>query len=228
MSGKISNTVPFKLPTEVHSQTEQPDERQTEEIPSEHLRRMEQIYVHVVPRFQSLLSLYEIEKEKARKHGTLKRFPKKFANWRPEGSVLGDEETESILGGLQPTALKYSEYILESKQHSHNYYYISKEHPTKRPSTVCFLDSSPEAGSHSKNPRFGVIHCLYQHFFAHKMYMWAAVSLYKDPWYNSKSGLWCSKDLFGQTVIVLLSSLSHPLTVARDRNLHIWFLDVSL
>jgi len=85
MPGKTSNTVPFKLPTELHSLTEQPDERQTGEIPSEHLRIMEQIYVHEVPRFQSLLSLYEIDKEKAHKHGTLKRCPKKFANWRRTG-----------------------------------------------------------------------------------------------------------------------------------------------
>lgn len=230
MSGKIGTKLPFELPAEDGSQTEecsavQLRKGQQEDISCEHLKSMEQVYLHEVPKFQSLLAVYEMEKEKARKQGKLRRFPKTFAGWRPEGSQ-SDEETASILGGLQPTALKYKEYFLESKQHSHSYHYISKEHRTKRPSVVYYLDSSSEAGTTSKNVRFGVIHCLYQHSFAQRMFMWAAVSLYEDHWYDSKSGLWCSKDSIGQTVPVLIRSLSYPLTVATDGNLKIWFLDV--
>ena len=70
------------------------------------------------------------------------------------------------------------------------------------------------------------IHCIYQHSFAQRTFLWAAVSLYEDCCYDSTSGLWCSKDSVGQTVPVLIRYLSHPLTVAADGNLKIWFLDV--
>ena len=232
MSGKISAKPPFELPTEDGSQTEECSvvqlhvhEGQQEDISSENLKSMEQVYLREVPKFQSLLTIYEMEKKKARKQEKLRRFPKTFACWRPEGSQ-SDEETASILGGLQPTTKKYKEYFLEAKQHSHSYHYISKEHPTQRPSTVYYLDSSSKAGTTSKNPRFGVIHCIYQHSFAQRTFLWAAVSLYEDCWYDSTSGLWCSKDSVGQTVPVLIRYLSHPLTVAADGNLKIWFLDV--
>ena len=48
-----------------------------------------------------------------------------FACWRPEG-IKFDEETTSILGGLLPRALKFKEYVLESKQHSQLPLYFSK------------------------------------------------------------------------------------------------------
>ena len=91
-----------------------------------------------------------------------------------------------------------------------------------------YLDLSSKAGTKSKKPRFGVIQCIYQHTFAQRTFMWAAVSLYEGCWYDSSSGLWCSKESIGQTVPVLIRSLSHPLTVAVDGNLKIWFLDVFL
>ena len=230
MSGKISIKPPFELPTEDGSQTEECSAvqgGQQEDISSENLKSMEQVYLHEVPKFRSLLTIYEMEKEKAQKQGKLRRFPKTFACWRPEGSQ-SDEETASILGGLEPTTQKYKEYFFEAKQHSHRYHYISKEHPTKRPSTVYYLDLSSKAGNKSKKPRFGVIQCIYQHTFAQRTFMWAAVSLYEGCWYDSSSGLWCSKESIGQTVPVLIRSLSHPLTVAVDGNLKIWFLDVFL
>ena len=224
MSGKIGNRLPFELPAD--GDATMPPERQQGNISTEHLRSMEQVYVQEVPNFKSLMTLYEVEKSKARKQGRLKRFPKTLADWRPEGSLQSDEETESILRGLQPTAVGYKEYFLDTQQHSHTYCYISKENSAKQPSTVYYRDSSSEAGGTlCENLRFGVVHCLYQHTFAQKMFMWAAVSLYEDPCYNLKSGLWCSKDSFSQSVPVLLNSLSHPLTVASDGN-SMWFLDV--
>jgi len=228
MSGKISTKLPFQIQCEDES-TERcgviPQPEEQELISSELLRIMEQIYLKEVPKFQSLMALYQIEKEKARKRGRLRGFPKAFTDWRPEASE-SDAETASILGGLQPTVLTYKEYFLETKQHSYSYIYISQEHPTKRASIVYHLDSdSIEARERLKNLKFGVIRCLYRHSFAQRVFIWAAISLFKDPQYDTKSGLWCSKDSIGQTVPVLLSSLSHPLTVATDKNFK-WFLDV--
>ena len=67
-----------------------------------------------------------------------------------------DEESESILRGLQPTALRYMyiEYFLNTKQHSYDYCYISKEHPTKQPTMVYYCDSSSEAGTLNENLEF--------------------------------------------------------------------------
>ena len=129
MSGKINTKLPFELPAEGESQSEKcstilPCEGQQFDISCEHLKSMEKIYVCKIPKFQYLLALYEMEKENARKQGRLSSFPKTFACWRPEGSQF-DEETASILRGLLQRALKFKEYILESKEHLHNYHYIS-------------------------------------------------------------------------------------------------------
>ena len=86
MSGKISAKPPFDLRTEDGSQTEECSvvqlhvhEGQQEDISSENLKSMEQVHLREVPKFQSLLTIYEMEKEKARKQGKLRRFPKTFA-----------------------------------------------------------------------------------------------------------------------------------------------------
>lgn len=129
MSGKIGNKLPFELPAD--SDATPPPEGQQVHISSEHLRSMEQVYVQEVPKFKSLMTLYEVERGKARKQGRLKQFPKTLADWRPEGSLQSDDETESIFRRLQPTALRYKEYFLDAKQHSHSYCYISKENPAK-------------------------------------------------------------------------------------------------
>ena len=67
MSGKIGNRLPFDLPAG-DSLTENckatlSHKRQPEDISSEHLQNMEQIYI---PKFKSLSAVYEMEKEKAR------------------------------------------------------------------------------------------------------------------------------------------------------------------
>ena len=110
---------------------------------------------------------------------------------------------------------------METKQHSRGYLYISKQHSTKRRSIVYHVAPSSEAVTNPLKPRFGVIERLYSHSFAQRYFMWAAVSLYKEPCYDSSSGLWCLDDLFDHTVPVLLSSLSHPLTIAHDGKSHV-------
>ena len=87
--------------------------------------------------------------------------------------------------------------------------------------------SSPGSGAYqtSQEINFGVIERLYQHSFAEKLFMWAAVSLYTEPRFDASCGLWCSENKTEKRILVLLRGISHPLTVAHDSNI-IWFLDV--
>ena len=80
---------------------------------------------------------------------------------------------------------------------------MSQEHPTKTASTV-FLGPSSE--NFPQDVKFGVLQSLYSHSFSGRMYMWATEELFKNPHYDSSSGLWRSCSSFSDTVPVLLSS----------------------
>lgn len=174
---------------------------------------MKQVYKLEVPELQSLVTLYNMEKETARNQRRLKKFPK-FAQWIPEASDIQTTKESMV---VQPKIVMYHHYLLESKQHSRNSLYVCQEHPNKRPSIVYF--SSPFEDS-TQNLKFGIIQTIY---------IWATVSLYKEPdHFDSSSGLWWSHNSFSCTIPILLSSLSNPLTVAYDKQSYIWLLDVYL
>lgn len=237
LSGKMRNKLPFVLPCGDDSHLSRDslspflsDESSlgTMHLSNDNLAHMNEIYKKEIPQVQSLWTIYQMEKEVARKKGNLKKFPK-FTNWRPEGSQAISDVHLSILEGLQPTAVVYHQFLLDDKQHSRSYLYISTQHPRKRPTIVFYSPpSSSEASScsASRSLRFGVVDQIYQHTFSQKSFMWAAVSFYRKAEFIPSCGLWCSEDSIGQTVPVLLSHLSHPLTTAVDENLKIWFLDV--
>ena len=235
LSGKMKNKLPFELPCEDNSDL---SDNSLSPFPSDGcsqgtinlsnddlaLDHMNDIYKQEIPDFQSLWCIYQMEKDAARKKGYLKRFPK-FTNWTPEGSQVTSDVHLCILKGLQPTAVVYQQFLLEVKQHSNRYLYISSQHPNKRPTTV-FYSSPSDASSIDRALTFGIIKKIYQHTFAQNTFMWAAVTFYRKAAFIPSCGLWCSEDAFGQTVPVLLSHLSHPLTTAVDENLNIWFLDI--
>ena len=222
MSGKMTSKLPFLLPSEGDSLPVQGNiEGEQREVSSENVEHMKQVYMVVVPELQSLVTLYNMERETARKQRRLKKFPR-FAQWIPEASGT-QARKESMV--VQPTCVSYNQYLLETKQHSRNNLYVCQEHPTKRPSIVHF--SSPSEDS-SQSVKFGIIQTIYGHSFCERMYIWATVSLYKEPHFDSRSGLWCSHNSFSHTIPVLLSSLSNSLTVAYDKHSYVWFLDVYL
>ena len=222
MSGKMTKTLPFLLPSEGDSQPQLDNiEGRQCEVSSETVESMRQVYMVVAPELQSLVTLYNKERETARNRRRPKTFPK-FDQWIPEASDLQTRK-ETIV--VQPTVVSYNQYLLESKQHSRNNLYVCQEHPTKRPSIVYF---SPPSEDRIQNVKFGVIQTIYSHSFCQRMYIWATVSLYKEPHFDSSSGLWWSHNSFCHAIPVLLSSLSNPLTVAYDKHSNVWFLDVYL
>ena len=125
------------------------------------LKEMKQIYQNVVSEYQSLLTLYAIEKERARKKGKLSMFPKAFSQWQPEGSKYSESQLNAIIGGPQSKATIFEQYSVETKQRSHSYLYISKEHHNKMPSVVCCSLPCSGASQTSQEMKFGVIERLY-------------------------------------------------------------------
>ena len=189
------------------------------------LAHEEEIYKEEVAEFQSLCTIYEMEKDLAHKHGKLKQFPK-FTHWKPEGSQLSSDLHFSILEGLQPNAVAYQHHVLEAKQHSRSYLYISTQHPSKRPTIVFYSPPSKSSSDTTSSIlSFGIIIKIYLHPFAQKVLMWAVVNFYKNPKFVPGCGLWCADDSFATTAPVLLSHLSHPLMTAVDEKFKIWFLD---
>ena len=191
-------------------------------LTNEELSHMEETYRREVQDYQSLLAIYKIENELARKRGKLKRFPN-LTDWRPEGISHSLSIAHlSILNGLQPAAVVYQQHLVTAKEHSRDYLYVSSQHPSKRP-TIFFYRSPSEGGSTHK--RFGIVKQIFKHSFAEKEFMWVTASFYREPKLDDSCGLWCSKDSTRPVVPVLLSHLSHPLTTAVDEDCNIWFLD---
>ena len=227
----MEHKLPFQLPPEAenffddHIPSQGNSQGLSFDLSIGDLKEMEKIYLNAVSEYRSLLTLYAMEKERARKQGKLKMFPKAFSQWRPEGSMYSESQLNAICAAPQSKATVYEQYSLETKQHSHSYLYISKEHHNKRLSVVyCSLPCSG-ASQASQEMNFGVIQRLYQHSFAEKSFMWAAVSLYMEPCYDASCGLWRAENKTEKRILVLLRSISRPLTVAHDSNI-IWFLDV--
>ena len=220
LSGKISSKLPFSLPSEEESPALQCSLEVQCELPSKHIAKMQEVYMNVVPELQSLVIIYNRERETARSQRRLRKFPK-FAEWIPGAS---DTQTRKKNLALEPTGVSHRQYLLESKQHSRSYLYVSQEHPTKTASIVFLCPSSETA---PQDVKFGVLQTLYSHSFSGRMYLWAIVKLFKNPHYDSSSGLWRSCNSFNDTLPILLSSLSNPLTVAYD-DCYVWFLDVYL
>lgn len=226
-SGVMKDKLPFLLDLNEDSSNAQRTTQQ-QSLPDDQIEAMVERYVDIIPEFKQLLSIYNMEKETARRNRLLKSFPV-FAEWKPRAGS-STEQPRAVVEGLiaEPTVLVYNEYTLDTKQHSRSSLYVSQEHPIKKASAVYYISSSTQA-SNSKNIQFGMIQRIYSHNFANKEFMWAAVKIYKKPQYDANNGLWYSSDLFQQKVhLDLLSSLSYPLTIAKDENSCVWFIDVDI
>ena len=201
----MKNKLPFHLPCDDNDDNMLSPSPLKEGSPGtihlskEEIAHMEEIYKIQVPEFQSLFTIYEMEKVFARKQGKLKKFPS-FTNWKPEGSQVFTNLHFSILQGLQQTTVVYHQYALEAKQHL----YTCTQHPSKKPTIVFYSASSNSSSSYSSTASttssFGIIDKIYLHPFAQTVFVWAVVRLYKKPKFMPSCGLWCSDGSFGKTV----------------------------
>ena len=131
----------------------------------EECQQMENIYKMGIPEFQSLTLLYNMERETAHRQQRLKRFPKCLSQWQPEGGPLDpplQPLLDSIHSGPRPTAIAFTQCLTESKQHSRESFYVSRQHSAKRPSVVSFRH--PSTGK----LKFGEVDKIYQHSYALK------------------------------------------------------------
>ena len=131
----------------------------------EECQQMENIYKMGIPEFQSLTLLYNMERETAHRQQRLKRFPKCLSQWQPEGGPLDPHLQpllDSIHSGPRPTAIAFTQCLTESKQHSRESFYVSRQHSAKRPSVVSFRH--PSTGK----LKFGEVDKIYQHSYALK------------------------------------------------------------
>ena len=220
MTGLMKGGLPFEL--SFHDETALPQSVVKSEfiVSNEDLRHMEQVYRKDVPELQSAISLFQMEQEKARKERRLKTFPNSLLNWKPEAGQM-EPQCEAALTalreGLQPTALMLLQHRSDTKQHSHDLLYISRQHPTKTPSIICFLFEGLL--------KFGVIEQIFKHSFVSKEFIWVAVRLFEREKFDSQCGLWWAEESTQQQILIPLPKVSHPLTTAVENSI-IWFLDV--
>lgn len=167
VSGSVEHQLPFQLPSEAENVCDDNTKGSPFDLSIGNLKEMKliKIYQNVVSEYQSLLTLYAIEKEQATKKGKLNMFPKAFSQWQPEGSKYSESQLNAIIGGPQSIAIIFEQYSVETKQHSHSYLYISKEHHNKMSSVVCCSLPCSGASQTSQEMKFGVIERLYQHSF---------------------------------------------------------------
>ena len=226
MTGLIKDELPFESPP-VEEDCEDGTSNENPvgisfELSNEVLKQMEDTYKTEIPEFQSLTRMYNMEREIARRDRRLRNFPKSLSQWQPEGGQL-DPHCEVLLNaihsGPQTTAVVFPQHLKDTKQHSRDLLYVSRHHPTKRPSVVFFHHPS------SGKLKFGEVENIYKHSYALKEYMWATLNLFDGEQFDSRSGLWWSENSMGQKMPVLLCQVSHPLTIANEDS-SVWFLDV--
>ena len=189
-------------------------------ISNEDLRYMEHVYRKDVPELQSAINLFQMEQEKARKERRLKKFPNSLLHWRPEAGQMEPQceaATTALREGLQPTALMLLQHRNDTKQHSRDLLYVSKQHPTKTSSIVCFPFETLV--------KFGVIEQIFKHSFVSREFIWVAVSLFEREKFDSQCGLLWAEGSTQQRILIPLPKVSHPLTTSVENSL-IWFLDV--
>ena len=97
----------------------------------------------------------------------MKRFLK-FTDWKPEGSHSLSVVQLSILKGTQPEAVVHHQYLLEAKQHSQDYLYVSSEHPSKWATIFFYRAPSEDSSTHQ---RFGIIKKIFKRSFAKKEFV---------------------------------------------------------
>ena len=102
----------------------------------------------------------------------------------------------ALHSGPQTTAVVFPQYLKDTKQHWHDLLYVSRHHPTKRPSVVFFHHPS------SRKLKFGEVENIYKHSYALKEYMWATLNLFDGEQFDSWSGLWWSENSMGQKMPV--------------------------
>ena len=125
----MEQQLPFQLPSEAENVCDDNSKGSPFDLSIGDLKEMKQIYQNVVSEYQSLLTLYAIEKERARKKGKLSMFPKAFSQWQPEGSKYSESQLNAIIGGPQSKATIFEQYSVETKQHSHSYHIYFKGAP---------------------------------------------------------------------------------------------------
>ena len=173
MTGLVKSTLPFESPLNVDESSAKSVIENEFILCNEDLRHMEYMYRKEVPELQSVCKLFQMEQEKARKDRRLKNFPKSLTYWRLEAGKMEpqcEKALTAISEGLQPTAILYSQYPSERKQHSHDCLYTSKQHPTKRPSIVCFPYSLMEKDKPAVT-KFGVLEQIFQHYYIEEIHV---------------------------------------------------------
>ena len=227
MTGLMKNIkLPFALPSEGEHRKDNKSSENSDgrslDLSTGELQQMEIIYKMEIPEFQSLAQLYNMERETARRQRRLKTFPKCLSQRQQEGGPLDPHLQpllDSIRSGPRTTAITFTQYMTETKRHSHESFYVSRQHSVKWPSVVFFRHPS------TRELKFGEVDKIYEHSYVLKEYTWVAVNLYNGKQFHSQSGLWSSENSLGQTLLVLLHHVSHPLTIAIEGST-IWFLDV--
>ena len=226
MTGLIKDELPFESPP-VEEDCEDGTSNEnlagiSFELSSEVLKQMEDTYKTEISELQSLTRMCNMEREIARRDRRLRNFPKSLSHWQPEGGQLGRlavEDPNAIHLGPQTTAVVFPQYLQDTKKHSCDLLYVSRHHPTERPSVVFFHHPS------SGKLKFGEVENIYKHSYARKEYMWATLNLFDGEQFDSQSGLWWSENSMEQKMPVRLCQVSHPLTIANEDS-SVWFLDV--
>lgn len=226
MAGVLKEKLPFEPPPIEEDMSDETLNENQEggplDLSVEDVRQMEEVYRIEIPEFQLLTQMFNMEREVARRERRLRKFPKSISQWRPEGGQL-DQRCEALLDAIHlgpgTTAVSFPQYLMESKQHSRDFLYVSAQHPTKRASVVCFRHLS------SGQLNFGKVENIYKHSYAQKEYLWVTVDLYTEGQFDSQSGLWWSENSIRQKIPVCLCKVSPPLTIATEGST-IWFLDV--
>ena len=193
-------------------------------IPEE-MAWLERYYFSKYPKYNEIVSEYEIDKTRNKFKGLKGAFPSKV-NWNPPMRSLLPSERD-LLHGPQEAVTLLKKIQVSNPLNGRLVTYSSMLHEEKlsRVSSayVCLSHNKQQC----KDPEFGLIRQIILHKFCEQEVIFAKVARFSNVKLDTKLGMWCaSQHITDNFDLYLIEDISEPLTVALDKKESlIWFLN---
>lgn len=222
ISGRIPNSRCFDVLDGNDSEADTSEVSSSGKLESDEMNALESLYQKIDPDYGTLVSMYELEKKRAKKAHRVKKFPP-LSRWESGCDYVLSQDQLELRHGPSNSVTDLRTYTLKDDHGRCIKYAIINS--TKKSVSSCVslcLDSVLSQGE----MKFGQIARIFQHVFNKKMYTLAKLQWFCDIELDRQSGLYFSSNTtVSPYQIVPLKDLSKPLVHALDGQ-KFWFLNV--
>ena len=219
ISGRIPYSNCFDITDEHEADTT--EESSSGSLDLAEMRALESLYQKIDTDYGNLISVYDLEKKRAKKAHRLKQFSP-LSYWEAGDEYELSSDQLELRCGPSSFITDFRTYTIKD-DHGRYVKYAVINSPKKSVSScvsLC-LNSMLNQGE----PKFGQITRIFQHTFNKKRYTLAVIQWFCEVGFDRESGLYFSSKLtISPDQIIPIKDLSKPLVHALDGN-KIWFLN---